>query len=134
MKIRNSAKAVIFKDNKLLVIKLNDESGIYYLLPGGGQEVGGKLNETLIRECIEETGYIVEVQELMFIRECFLDKNIHRVEFIFKCEISDETKTLIMDKNQIGYEWIDIDTIQNEPLFPAGLKKLIKSFSEGIKQ
>ena len=48
MVIRNSVKAIIIQDNKLLVTKLQDEDGMYYLLPGGGQEVGEKMHDTVI--------------------------------------------------------------------------------------
>jgi len=36
--IRNSAKAIIIKDGKLLCTKNKNKFGIFYLLPGGGQE------------------------------------------------------------------------------------------------
>jgi len=36
--IRNSVKALIIRDNRLLCIQKSDVYGSYYLLPGGGQE------------------------------------------------------------------------------------------------
>ncbi|MBE9916443.1 NUDIX domain-containing protein [Paenibacillus donghaensis] len=134
MKLRNSAKAIILNNNSVLVTKHHDESGIFYLLPGGGQEPGEKLTECLIRECIEETGYEIEVKELLFVRECFLDKDIHRVEFIFKGEIGRITEITEMDNGQLGIEWLDLDNILNEPLFPAELRKLIESHNKGQRE
>lgn len=131
MKLRNSTKAIIIEDNRLLVTKLHDENGIYYLLPGGGQVPSEKLTDCLVRECIEETGYMIEVQELLFIRECFKDKDIHRVEFIFKGNIIRKTEVMGMDKDQLGIEWIVLDNILNEPLFPTELRTLIKSYHNG---
>ncbi|MEM1095652.1 MAG: hypothetical protein AAGJ10_13715, partial [Bacteroidota bacterium] len=43
---------VIFK-GKLLTIKMQDSSGIFYILPGGGQRHGETLREGLMRECLE---------------------------------------------------------------------------------
>ena len=126
MVIRNSVKAIIIQDNKLLVTKLQDEDGMYYLLPGGGQEVGEKMHDTVIRECMEETGFVVEVQELMFIRECFLVPGIHRVEMMFRCHVIGESQITNMDPNQLDVEWIDMDKIEDEPLFPAELRTRIK--------
>ncbi|MEF3353861.1 NUDIX domain-containing protein [Paenibacillus sp. GYB006] len=129
MKLRNSTKAIIIEDNRVLVTKLHDENGIFYLLPGGGQEPSEKLTDCLVRECIEETGYVIKVQELL--RECFKDKDIHRVEFIFKGNIVRETEVMGMDKDQLGIEWIVLDNILNEPLFPTELSTLIKSYHNG---
>ena len=53
MRFRNSAKAVILKDNKLLAIEKVDRDGQWYLLPGGGQEFGETLIDALKRECLE---------------------------------------------------------------------------------
>ncbi|ANY75189.1 hypothetical protein BBD41_22890 [Paenibacillus ihbetae] len=133
MKIRNSTKAVIIHNNKLLVTKLEEKKDVFYLLPGGGQKPGEMLKECLVREYIEETGYEIEVHELLFVRECFLDEDIHRVEFIFsgilkEAGVADEA---VMDKNQIGIEWIKIDNIMKEPLFPVGIRSLINSYSKG---
>ncbi|GAJ98969.1 MutT/Nudix family protein [Geomicrobium sp. JCM 19055] len=56
MKIRNSAKAIIIDDNCVLLTKNEDRDGYFYLFPGGGQEHGETLQQTLIRECREEVG------------------------------------------------------------------------------
>lgn len=91
------------------------------------------LKECLVRECTEETGYKIEVHELLLVRECFLDEGIHRVEFIFSgiLKETDITDRSVMDKNQIGIEWIEIENIMEEPLFPVGIRSLINSYSKG---
>ena len=65
MVIRNSAKAIIVKDSKVLLTKNEDNEGVFYLFPGGGQEHGETLPETVKRECLEEIGQQVEVGELL---------------------------------------------------------------------
>jgi 8-oxo-dGTP diphosphatase len=69
MSIRNSAKAIIISSNKVLLTKNQDDDGIFYLLPGGGQEHGETIHKALIRECVEEIGEQVEIGELLHIRE-----------------------------------------------------------------
>src|SRR5687768_8900235 len=48
---RNSAKALIVKDGRILVIRKKVGTELWYLLPGGGQEKGETLHEALKREC-----------------------------------------------------------------------------------
>lgn len=54
---RQAVKAVIFKDNKLLMVKTNKGD---YKFPGGGKESGETDSKTVIREVREETGYQID--------------------------------------------------------------------------
>ncbi len=91
MHIRNSAKAIIIKEDKVLLTKNQDNEGYFYLFPGGGQEHGETLHQALRRECLEEVGYEVEVNELLHIREYIgknheyasFDFNVHQIEYYF---------------------------------------------------
>jgi len=95
-KVRNSAKAVIIRDNKLLVLIKRDQDGPYAVLPGGGQRWGETLPDALMRECQEEIGTLVKVRKLLFIREYRSNQHefgavtpdVHQVEFYFKCKVS----------------------------------------------
>ncbi|MGG0721463.1 NUDIX domain-containing protein [Bacillus mycoides] len=135
MKIRNSVKAILIHEEKLLVTTYEDEEGIYHLLPGGGQKIGETLNKTLKRECLEETGIEVKEGNLLFVRECFMEPEIHRVEFMYSCVpislANLNFENLDMDSKQIGISWLPIDNLLNYPLFPIGIRKLIKEFHRG---
>lgn len=65
-RIRNSAKAVIIDSGRLLLTRNRDHIGTYYLFPGGGQEFGEPLADTVVRECLEEIGRTVEVSDLLW--------------------------------------------------------------------
>jgi 8-oxo-dGTP pyrophosphatase MutT (NUDIX family) len=136
--IRNSAKAIIIEDGKVLLTKNIDKLGYFYLFPGGGQEPGEELSKTLMRECIEETGKEVNVGELVYVRD-YIGKNHefaewnfedHQVEFYFLCSIKfDDGKTdngCIPDSMQVGIEWIDIAQLEDIRLYPKVLAKRIK--------
>ena len=47
-----------------MAIKKEDKDGYYFILPGGGQEHGENLHETLKRECIEEIGEEIEIDDM----------------------------------------------------------------------
>ncbi len=94
-RLRNSAKAVIIEDGRLLVTVNQGDSSRYYLLPGGGQEGGETLHQALRRECLEEIGADVEIGDLLYLRE-YIGRNhefvadhggVHQVDFMFGCRL-----------------------------------------------
>ncbi|RAP77499.1 NUDIX domain-containing protein [Paenibacillus montanisoli] len=135
--IRNSAKAVIIENNRLLLTKNKDDQGFYYLFPGGGQEKWEVLSEAAARECLEEIGCVVEVGDLISVRE-YIGKNhefakwdyaAHQVEFYFECRIlsrSDEFQGSNPDPDQIGVEWIQIDRLHEKRIYPRKLAEMIQ--------
>lgn len=54
--IRNSAKALIIKEGKILAIKIRDQDEEWYIMPGGGQESEELLTDAIRREVAEEAG------------------------------------------------------------------------------
>lgn len=138
MIIRNSIKAIIIKNTKLLVTKMKYGDTIYYTLPGGKQEVNELMLDALKREVLEETGFRVEPKSLLFIREGFKDEHevdTHRIEFMFVCDIVEEVGDSVLeyDVNQIGTYWLNIDNIMHEPLYPVDMRNVIKNYYLGKK-
>ncbi|MGE6578801.1 NUDIX domain-containing protein [Paenibacillus xylanexedens] len=143
--IRNSAKAVIVQDGRLLAIRLEDQYGTAYVFPGGGQEKGEELKDAVARECLEEIGQAVNVGELLHIRE-YIGKNhefaewdadIHQVEFYFACSLIDPEATVFEgsnpDDHQVAVEWIALEDLSNIRLYPKTIGELLlKSGSSSI--
>ncbi|MCP1424384.1 8-oxo-dGTP diphosphatase [Paenibacillus sp. DS2363] len=143
--IRNSAKAVIVQDGRLLVIRLEDQYGTAYVFPGGGQEKGEELKDAVARECLEEIGQAVNVGELLHIRE-YIGKNhefaewdadIHQVEFYFACSLIDPEATVFEgsnpDDHQVAVEWIALEELSQIRLYPKTIGELLlKSDSSSI--
>lgn len=140
MSIRNSAKAIIIKDSKLLLTKNIDEEGYFYLFPGGGQNHGEVLSDTLKRECIEEIGRNVEVKNLLHIREyigknhehAHFDKDVHQIEYYFVCHFSTDQVHVSVptkpDSHQVGVEWISIQDLLEYRIYPKGLRNYIQEY------
>ncbi len=131
--IRNAAKALIIKDNKMLAIKIKDDEEEWYIMPGGGQEAEETLPETLQREVLEETGILIEVKDLVFVIEGVHGEDFHRVDMVFLCEYQgqQEDAERICDTNQAGVEWLDISTLNTTPLYPSKLRRQIMNLQEG---
>lgn len=131
--IRNAAKALIIKDDKMLAIKINDGNEEWYIMPGGGQEAEELLRETVCREVAEEVGLQVAVKDLAFVIEGVHGEDFHRVDLVFLCEYKGEIENAILksDTQQIGYEWLDIKTLSTTPLYPSKLRRQIMNLYEG---
>ena len=131
--VRNAAKALIIKDGKMLAIKISDGKEQWYIMPGGGQDVEELLPETACREVAEEMGLHIEVKDLVFVIEGLHGEKFHRVDLVFLCEYKGkiENATLQGDTNQVGYEWLDIKTLNTAPLYPSKLRRQIMNLYEG---
>ncbi len=132
--IRTAARAVIISDGKLLVTKMRDHRGIYYILPGGGQRPGETLCETVRRECLEEVGVEVEVGRLLYVRE-YIGKNhnfsprharFHQLEHVFLCSVADPhapSPGTGLDNHQVGIAWLALDNLEPIRFYPDSIKR-----------
>ncbi|MFZ5949539.1 MAG: NUDIX domain-containing protein [Candidatus Rifleibacteriota bacterium] len=141
--VRNSAKAIIIVEGRLLTTKNHDLFGDFYLLPGGGQNHSEILVETLKRECLEETGATIEVADLVLIREYLsarhqfaeFDPTIHQIEFMFACHLLEPVlthPTTEHDSMQTGIAWLEISKLDEYRLYPEVLKSLLKKHPDLI--
>ncbi len=105
MAIRSAAKAIILHNNHVLVNKCiqSGTNDVYYDLPGGGQHQFENLEEAVVREVLEETGYQVEVVRFAGIaEEIHTDEEIrkaysdysHRIVHLFIARLTDTARVL----------------------------------------
>ena len=130
--IRNAAKALIIKDDKMLAIKISDGKEEWFIMLGGGQDVEELLPETACREVAEEMGLQVDVKDLVFVIEGLHGEKFHRVDLVFLCEYKGKIENAILqgDTNQVGYDWLDIKTLNTAPLYPSKLRRQIMNLYE----
>jgi len=137
--IRNSAKALIIRDGRLLCIRnVSYKNETYYLLPGGGQEFGETITAALERECMEELGMRVAIKTLRYVRDYIgrnhafreIHEHTHQVEYMFICDLIDASETpqsRTPDTAQTGIEWLSLSDFKDALFFPQILKSLIKA-------
>jgi len=135
--IRHACRAVILREDKLLAIKMCDRSGIFYVLPGGGQRHGETMREGLQRECREEINLEVTVGPLLYVRE-YIGRNhsfskyhrdFHQVETVFSCTIPEGLEPgpgSETDRKQIGIEWLDLKTLASVRFLPTDAVPVIQ--------
>ena len=131
--VRNAAKALIIKDGKMLAIKISDTKEFWYIMPGGGQNSEELLTESVCREVAEEMGIQVAVKDLVFVVEGLHGEKFHRVDLVFRCEYEGRIDNAVLqgDTNQVGFEWLDIATLNTTPLYPSKLRRQIMNLYEG---
>lgn len=128
MKIINSAKALIIKDQHLALLKIKEDN-IYYVLPGGSQKSEELLTDTVKRECLEEIGNLVQPKELLFVSEGFRE-GFHRVDFTFFCDCPTWENSLPEKPDEFQSEliWMNIADLHKITIYPKQLSEAIKDW------
>jgi 8-oxo-dGTP pyrophosphatase MutT (NUDIX family) len=134
--VRTAARAVILRGADILAVRIR-------VLPGGGQNHGETLRDTVRREVLEELGLKVVPQGLLYLRE-YVGKNhamhrihghFHQVEAVFHCLCDDLTpigEGRERDRRQVGFEWLPLARLADYPLSPKGLGEVIaKALRDG---
>lgn len=128
--IRNVSKAIIIDGGRVLLNRHEGaDIGVYYSMPGGGQNKYETIEECLVRECAEETGYSVVPGDCVAIYEEIyaseetrlnMPKHSHKVMHIFRCSLSGEERgeATETDSGQLGSEWVDIGALSSDKLVP----------------
>jgi ADP-ribose pyrophosphatase YjhB (NUDIX family) len=141
MAIRNAAKAIIIDNGKVLLNKyIGKCNEIYYDLPGGGQNQFEEMEDAVKRECLEESGYQIEIIRFAALAEEIYDDfelrkeyydYTHRIHHIFIAKLADKSvyKPTETDMHQLECVWVDIKDVSLLDLRPESLKN---KFSEVI--
>ena len=143
MAIRNASKALLYENGKILLNCHKTENGrVYYDLPGGGQHQYETMEEAVIREVLEETGYAVEIVRFQGIAEEICEDPIiqkqnseytHRIIHIFLVHRTVANKAEIheSDFEQTGSIWVTPEEADGVDLVPRQLcgqmRKIIES-------
>jgi ADP-ribose pyrophosphatase YjhB (NUDIX family) len=81
-------RAVILNDDGDILVQHHSGSGDdFYRPPGGGVRFHERLDECVVREIREETGLIVKVDRLLWVRDFLEESYDHSVELLFLATI-----------------------------------------------
>lgn len=142
-KFHVSSKAVIVRDNRMLLIQYQDkdngETGYHYNLPGGKMHANESAVETLRRKVMEEAGAKVDsVSSLLFVYE-YIGKNHgymlgdkHSVSLVFRCTLQAGSEPSIKnctkpDAIQTDVCWIPLSELTHIILWPNVAEKLLNT-------
>ena len=141
-KLNIRACALIIHNNKLLVHNNVNESHV--ALVGGRVKIGESSEDTLKREIKEEMGKEIEILEYVSTIENFFDADdmpYHEIMFVYKVDFKNDEDKKIIDsikniegEDELRYDWIDLDKIEEYPLKPQILKSMIKNKNFSIHE
>lgn len=139
--IRNTVRACIIRNGKVLVLKKQYEDGtVKYALPGGGQHPGETIQETLFRECFEELGIEAEIEKMLFVADYFKLKSEdpetyrHQLELFLYCSVAASYEAKMgskPDRHQVGVEWIDLNQVAELEFSPYYVKECLLKWNQG---
>ena len=134
-RIYNTVKGIIFNCEEVLLIKKEYEDGrMLYTLPGGSQEPGETLEETLNRELYEEIAAHVKIIDLASIYEYKQSSKSdpglvkHKVEFAFYCHIEGAYSATMgqhPDPHQTDVVWVPRQELSEINLYPVALHDVL---------
>jgi 8-oxo-dGTP pyrophosphatase MutT (NUDIX family) len=132
---RNSCKALIFRGDTVLLTANLDGTGVFYLLPGGGQLHGETLADAVVREVLEETGWLVSPGELLLVRDYIganhqfaeEDHGVHQTELMFRAEAIRhmDGAPAVPDPWQTGVEWVGMNRMESIRIYPSALSSIL---------
>jgi ADP-ribose pyrophosphatase YjhB (NUDIX family) len=133
--IRNAVRAVIIRDDSILLIRKEyEDSSQRFALPGGAQDPEETLTTALNRECREEINTDVSIHSLLHVADWFKPRDTdppstrHLVEFLFACDVGKSYTPQNghhPDKHQVEVVWIELDKLNDVPLWPPSLAVIL---------
>lgn len=129
---RRAVRAIVIKDNQLLVMHRNKFGQEYDTLPGGGIDPGETGEQALLRELDEETGVVVAIDRLVFVEEA---GDPYGTQYIYLCTYtsgepalrpdSDEAHIQKLGKNLYTPGWLPLTALPDAPFVSEQLKQAI---------
>ncbi|KQL48502.1 DNA mismatch repair protein MutT [Brevibacillus choshinensis] len=97
------------ESGQILIVKNRKGDSFYWGPPGGAVEVGETLEQAVVREVKEETGYDIRVGGLSSVREVLFEERGHHVLFFtfFAQIIDDEIQINDPDDDIAEVMWAD---------------------------
>ena len=133
-KLNIRAAGVIIHNGKILAHRnINSD---HYALVGGRVQIGENSSKTVKREMQEELGKNIEITGYIATIENFFEmkgSKYHEILFVHQAEfINDEDKKIEYTlknkegKDYLQYEWLDLNKIEEYPLYPKAIQTILK--------
>jgi 8-oxo-dGTP diphosphatase len=130
--VRIRVAVCILDGDRILLVQHLKNGRRYWLLPGGGVEVGETLAETALRELREETGYEIEVGRLLLVCESLEPKGRHLVNMVFAGEVRGGSLRAGLDGRLVDAGWLPVDDLASLEMYPPIGAEVLHCCREGL--
>ena len=130
--IRHRVAGIFARAGKILLVKHRKAGREYYLLPGGGQEIGESAIEALAREWKEELSLDVKIGRFLFCGES-VPSELRRTQvfqMVFHIDSIEGNIEVHHEGALAGYDWVPINGLADIAFFPDCLPQ-VKAFCRG---
>jgi len=130
--IRVGTRAVIFnEDSELLVEHCLTPETDYSYLPGGGVLFHEKIEDCLVREVKEETGWDVKAERLLWVRD-FIEgfPNLHGIEIFFLATITGGEFKPVHDTEPLEFAFMTLEQLESITFYPKSFIRKLKLLRE----
>jgi 8-oxo-dGTP diphosphatase len=130
--VRVRVAVCILDGDRILLVQHVKNGRRYWLLPGGGVEVGETLAGTALRELREETGYDIEVGRLLLVCEAVEPRGRHLVNLVFAGEIRGGSLRAGLDGRLVDAGWEPVDDLATLEMYPPIGDEVLRCCREGL--
>lgn len=123
--------ALLVCDGKVVVVRHRSAGRPYHLLPGGGVDYRETLEEALLREVLEETGFTASLGDLLFVNDT-IDPNgpRHVVNITFSATVvGGELTNMPIDDNVEAVELVAPEDLAALDLRPPMAAEIVAVLS-----
>lgn len=137
--MKKAVRAIVINGDKLLVMKRNKFGQEYYILVGGGVDIGETEEQSLFREIKEETGIQVSNPILVYIEKT---DEMYGTQYVYLCDYvsgepnlaPDSIEAEISQKGENTYEsmWVSLKDFETLNFRSENLKQhLLTGLKDG---
>lgn len=130
--MRRAVRAIVMKDDHLLVMKRNKFGQEFYALVGGGIDLGETAEQALAREVAEESGIRIANPRLVIEEDA---GDMFGMQYIYLCdyaggepvlhESSEEAKINALGRNLYLPMWLPLADLPKVTFLPKELQRLL---------